>query len=543
MRQIHTRSAAWLLSLTLLFGLNGPALAAVSHSDLKSAAALSGAYILGTGAAPQVGSIGGEWAVLGLARSGCAVPQDYWDTYYAGVEAYVTACQGVLHDKKYTEYSRLCVALTAIGADPTDVAGYNLLTALGDYDQTVWQGINGPVWALIALDSGSYDMPVNPEAATQATRQRYIDCILTAQLADGGWSLSGTGASDPDITGMALQALAKYQDQAAVQTATGQALACMSERQDEEGGFASWGTTNLESGAQMLVALCELGIALEDSRFVKNDNTILDNLLCFRQADGSFLHTDSGANQMASEQGLYGLAAALRAAEGRSSLYRMNDVTIRVSGSTGAAAVGLSGKHADVKKVPVSAPGTTFPDIEAHENRAAIEAMASRGMINGKENGLFDPDATMTRAEFAAIVVRALGLTPRAADTFGDVSAQQWYAPYIGAAHAYGLINGKGDNRFDPDGTITRQEAAALAARAAKLAGMDTELEEYEVRNVLAQFSDYVTVAPWARADLAFCYREGILDQSEVRVEPGRAILRGELAQMLYHMLGSAKLL
>lgn len=97
------------------------------------------------------------------------------------------------------------------------MAGYDLTKALGDYDKTIWQGLNGPIWALIALDSRDYPMPVNPEAKTQATRQMYIDRILECQLPDGGWSLfggteaagSGDGVSDPDITGMALQAPGK----------------------------------------------------------------------------------------------------------------------------------------------------------------------------------------------------------------------------------------------------------------------------------------------------------------------------------------------
>lgn len=84
----------------------------------------------------------------------------------------------------------------------------DLTTALGDYDKTIWQGLNGPIWALIALDSGNYAMPVNQDAKTQAARQMYIDRILARQLSDGGWSLSGAGVSDPGITGMALQALA-----------------------------------------------------------------------------------------------------------------------------------------------------------------------------------------------------------------------------------------------------------------------------------------------------------------------------------------------
>ena len=174
------------LALALVTGLLAPAQAAVSADSLKSAVQGSAEYVYKTVKDPQVGSIGGEWAVLGLARSGCDVPEEYYQDYYATVEQYVEACKGVLHEKKYTEYSRVIVALSAIGRDARDVAGYDLTKALGDYEKTIWQGLNGPIWALIALDSMDYPMPQNPEAKTQATRQMYIDRILSCQLPDGG---------------------------------------------------------------------------------------------------------------------------------------------------------------------------------------------------------------------------------------------------------------------------------------------------------------------------------------------------------------------
>ena len=508
----------------------------------------SAQYMLDAVPKPQVGSIGGEWAVIGLARSGYAVPQTYWDTYYATVESYVKSKKGVLHTKKYTEYSRVTVALTAIGADPTNVGGYNLLTPLGDFDKTVWQGINGPIWALIALDSGNYDMPQNKTAKTQATRQMYINEILRRQLDDGGWNLTdegGKGTSDPDITCMALQALAKYQSQSKVKTATDKALNCLSKMQDSKGGFSSWGTANSESVVQVIVSLCELGIDLDDSRFVKNGKTLLDNLLGYRNTDGSFRHTadGSGSDQMAAEQGFYGIVAVMRTMQDKNSLYRMDDTTIRVTGTTGSASVGLPGKHADVKKSPVTASGTTFPDIVGHKNKTAIEALASRGIILGYDTGKFGPNDTMTRAQFATIVVKALGLPTAKTGNFKDVPASAWFAPYVGTAYTYGIVNGKSATVFDPDGLITREEASAMVARAAKLCGMDTKLETYEIRNVLAQFGDYVTVADWAKESVAFCYSEDILDQSDLDVKPTRNILRCEIAQMLYNLLQKANLI
>ncbi len=543
MRTICCKTWALLFTLALLFGLALPAAAA--EYDLDAAVKSSAAYMLQAVPDPQVGSIGGEWAVIGLARSGYPVPQSYWDKYYETVAAYVKARDGVLHEKKYTEYSRVIVALSAIGADPSNVAGYNLLTALGDYDKTIWQGLNGPIWALLALDSGNYAMPNNPAAKTQATRQMYIDRILECQLPDGGWSLFGgtkaaaaAGSSDPDITGMALQALAKYQEQPAVAKATAEALECMSRMQDSSGGFFSWDSLNSESTDQMLLALCELGIPLDDPRFVKEGHTLLDAIFSLRQADGSFLHVKAGAgsNQMASEQGLIALAAAKRASGMQNGVYRMDDGNIHISAGASSAP---KPQNDDTAKLP----GTTFSDITAHANRPAIEALASRGIITGMADGLFHPDDTMTRAQFAAIVVRGLGLdaaAPQAGTGFDDVAANAWYAGYIAAASDAAIITGRGNGLFDPDGTITRQEAAVMVARAAAICGLDTELDAAAVRDVLAQFADYVQTAAWARESLAFCYQTGILDDAALTINGGAAITRGEIAQMLYNLLTKA---
>lgn len=418
MKQIR-KFAALILAFSVLFSLAVPTFAA---SSVQSEVQSSAAFMLSSVKSPEVGSIGGEWAVIGLARSGYSVPADYYDEYYTRVEKYVKNCSGVLHERKYTEYSRVILALTAIGRDPSKVAGYNLLMPLGDFEKTIWQGLNGPIWALIALDSGNYEIPKNPAAKTQATRQLYIDEILNSQMKDGGWSLTGTGDSDVDISAMALQALAKYQDQKAVKTATDKALTYLSKAQDSKGGYASWGTTNVESVAQVVVALCELGVSLDDSRFVKSGHTLTENLLSFRQSNGGFYHVldgSDGNNQMSSEQGFYALVAIDRAANGQNSLYRMSDVAKNTSKP--ATSVSKGNVDASVSVPGVTAPGTTFSDIKNHANKAAIEELASRGIINGMGKGTFAPNKTMTRAEFAAIVTRALGLAAKDTKAFTDV--------------------------------------------------------------------------------------------------------------------------
>ena len=537
MTHLKQRALPLLLALCLTLSL------AVQASAAKADAALTDTArtVLTAVQSPQVGSIGGDWAVLGLARSGYAVPESWYRTYYAAVEDHVKTCRGVLHEKKYTEYSRLILAVSAIGKDPRNVAGYDLTTPLGDFDQTVWQGVNGPVWALIALDCRNYPVPRNPQAKTQATRQRYVDEILARQLSDGGWSLSGS-AADPDLTAMALQALAPYRTQAPVAQAVNRGLACLSGLQQSDGALSAWGGTNAESTAQVIAALCALDLSLDDPRFVKNGHTLLDGLLTFRRSDGSFLHTagGGGSSQMATEQALLALDALQRAETGRKGLYQMTDAADLTGSSS---AQGLPGKHADVTAAPVTDPGKTFSDITGHPNQTAIEALASRGIINGMDAARFAPDDTMTRAQFAAIVVRGLGLPQKAGSTFSDVKAGDWFAPYVGTACAYGIVNGRSAAVFDPNGTITRQEAAVMVARAARLCGLDTELDADAVRDVLSQFTDYTTSADWARQGLAFCFRQGVLDDSALTIRPTAHILRCEIAQMLYNLLDSAQLL
>lgn len=275
---------------------------------------------------PSFGALGGDWLVFGLARSGADVSQKYLDTYYKNVVNYVEETGGVLSERKYTEYSRVVLALTAIGKDPRDVAGYDLLLPLADFDETVSQGLNGAIFALLALDSGRYDIPENPDAATQATRELYVAEILRREIETGGWALSGN-EPDADMTAMALQALAKYRDDPDASAAIERGITALSSMQEPNGAYLSWGEENSESVSQVITALTELGISPEDSRFVKNGQTLLSSLERFSCEDGGYRHTLSGgADKMASEQALYALAAVHRAQAGLSTLYDMTDV-------------------------------------------------------------------------------------------------------------------------------------------------------------------------------------------------------------------------
>lgn len=278
---------------------------------------------------PKVGSIGGEWQILGLARSG-RLDEKVAEKYLTNVLNTLKETNGVLHAKKYTEYSRVVLALTAMGIDVTNVGGYNLLEPLADYDQTVWQGVNGATWALIAFDSHDYEIPKAASGKTQNSRDKLIDNILGQEVSGGGWDLSGRSA-DPDVTAMAIQALAPYyKTNTKVKAAIDRGISKLSSMQKKNGSFATYGTESSESCAQVIVALTAMGINPNtDSRFVKNGKSVIDALLTYANADGTFRHVlDGSADGMATEQAYYALTAYERFTGGKNRLYDMSDVEL-----------------------------------------------------------------------------------------------------------------------------------------------------------------------------------------------------------------------
>lgn len=274
---------------------------------------------------PNVGSIGGEWMALGLARSGRTVPEGYYDTVVKYVKDNIDS-NGRLDENKATENARIILALTAIGKDVTNVGGHDLLAGLNEMSYLSKQGINGAIFTLIALDSHNYT------PAGDVTRDKLVQTILDAQISsDGGWSLDGKNA-DVDMTAMAIQALAAYyKSNSSAKKAVDKGLSWLSSVQQNDGGFTSWGAANSESCAQVIVALTALGIdPAKDSRFIKNGVSVLDALCSFAVNGGGFKHlaTETSANGMATEQGFYALVAYYRLLNGQTSLYDMTDVKL-----------------------------------------------------------------------------------------------------------------------------------------------------------------------------------------------------------------------
>ena len=305
------------MALTMTLGGGTGFAAAASQSKIKEVFKSCGDYIYKTVTDPICGSTGGEWVMYGFAEAGYPMSDAYIAKYQKNVEEAVRKVSGNLSKRKYTDYSRLIVAYAALGLDPTDIAGYNMVEKLADFDSVVWQGVNGPIWALRALDAGKYEVPVVKGIENVTTRQKLIDCILNEQLDDGGWDLSGSKA-DPDLTGMAMTALAPYRSQKEVKTALNKAVKCLSEIHNSDGTYSTWCSCTAESSAQAICGLTAVGINPNtDSRFKKNGKSVIDGLFSFYdEKAGGFRHVNKASagyepvvDQMATEQAYYALAA------------------------------------------------------------------------------------------------------------------------------------------------------------------------------------------------------------------------------------------
>ena len=285
-------------------------------------------------------SNGTEWAVMSVAR-GNVNATVWYDTYLSNTAAAVAARNGNLDNtgKKHTEYERITLALTALGEDATKFKGsngtvYDLVAPLFDKDESgkylvSKQGNNGTVFALIALDSGSY----YKDATGNAAREAWIDTLYSNQHSNGAWNIDSDHLGDNvDTTAMAVQALAPYYStNAKAKAMVDKALEWLSYEYQTTGDYGS-----SEAAAQVIVALSAMKIdAKTDARFQYNGVSVLSNFLSYAdETTGGFLHDkqpNSTVNQMASEQAAYTLVAYDRYVKGSNRLYDMSDATKRAN--------------------------------------------------------------------------------------------------------------------------------------------------------------------------------------------------------------------
>lgn len=396
-------------------------------ADYKEAKAKTESYMLKK--VPNPG-FGDEWYIIGLARGGKNVPQSYYDGYYKNLEKHVKECKGVLHARKYTEYSRVILAVTAIGKDPSNVGGYNLLKKLSDFDKVKWQGVNGPIWALIALDSGNYTIPKDSNAVKQSTRDNLIDEILRQEIPGGGFHLSENSAEpDPDMTGMAVQALAGYTAKRAdVKSAVDRAVEAMSYMQKVDGTFCNsmmGGTKTVESSCQVITGLSALGIdADKDERFIRNGISAIDGLMSFYDKNGGFRHVNEASggyepvvNSMATEQGFYTLTAYDRMKNGKKFIYDMTDVkpVSKPAKVTVSSAKSLSSKSLTVKWKKVSS-------AKGYQVRYAVNSKFT-GSKTTTTSSLSKTVKSLKKGKYYYVKVRAYKTDAKGNKIYGSYSA------------------------------------------------------------------------------------------------------------------------
>lgn len=304
----------------------------------------------------SVGSTAGDWAAIGIGRSGYA---DDYNAYLAVTAAYISNSYqkyGELDRTKATEWQRIGLAVLAAGGDPVSIGedqeGNPIdLVADGTYNRGKvmslgMQGTNGLIFGLLLMDSMRYDIP----ADAADTREGLLEKIISSQIKDGGFNLTSIDAqSDVDMTAMAIQALAPYYNSEktyryvqqgtkkeqvkSVRQVVDEALQFLSSSQQESGGFTSWGVENSEGCSQVLIALSSLGIDPgNDQRFIKNGNTVIDGLMQYHMEEGGFIHSKEydeenpnadpdKSNTMASDQALCALTALCRNYGGMRTFY------------------------------------------------------------------------------------------------------------------------------------------------------------------------------------------------------------------------------
>ncbi|MCL2564380.1 MAG: S-layer homology domain-containing protein [Defluviitaleaceae bacterium] len=397
------------------------------------------AYIVSAVPNPDFGTVGGEWAVLALARAGHNVPLGYFEGYIQRVGVMLSGLAGHtspnhttagwvlnpaterrevrLNDAQSTENARLIVALTALGIDASNFvhngAAYDLVARLGNRHDAasnyMWgerQGVNGLIWNLIALNSPDWSSPYEisdrawvggTTASRPITLDERIEWILNARNLSGGWALIGNNA-DADITAMAIQALAPYYGlRNDVTAAVDGALAELRRIQLPNGGWASWGVENVQGSAQVIVALTSLGIDPTGSEWTTAaDSNPLTALLSFYdEQTGGFIH-GGGVDLMATEQAAYALVSYWRFVEDKAPLYNMVDVLIQTPpvkrASLAAEITRAEGLRSHDFTVPtwtsMQSALTAARNIYANANTTQIQVNTARNNLHGAISAL-----------------------------------------------------------------------------------------------------------------------------------------------------------
>ncbi|KAA9004711.1 hypothetical protein F4V43_10330 [Paenibacillus spiritus] len=576
-RMIQSWSACMaVLMLTVLllggWGTAGTASAA-SGSEAAQAAKGAAAYLL-------KGGISSDWQAIGLIRSGQALPE----RYKTDLVQEIKASKGTY--SKVTEYSRRVLAAAAAGMDATNIGGYNLVQGIYNHAKMTSQGLNGPIYGLLALDAGGYAVP----ASAPWNADKLIAEIVSKQLPDGGFALTGD-KSDPDLTAMALTALSAHRDQTAAAAAVDKAADWLSVQQQAGGGYGD----SSESVAQAIIALTSAGIDPTEARFTKSGVSLVDRLLSYRNGDGGFGHTlKAKSDELATEQALLALDAYTMLKEGKGALYRFPV-------SQAASAADTAGKP----RVQIVIEGPEKPVLESELAAAnvldALKALnqapgigleishASFGDyvsgVKGVQNGLYGgydgwsyavqragewifPSVGMDKFELKtgdrAVVYYGGGDTQVVDAVYAEPALPEHGKPFRVHVTKAAMDWESGKAKTAPAAGVTVKVGSAAAvtdadgnaAFAAIPSGGQYALEVNGYRKgqapdvvrytgtlaVLPLYADSAQIADWAAASVNKVYAsklmDGISDGGKVRFAPKASLTRAQFAALLVRLSG-----
>ncbi|PIC82526.1 S-layer homology domain-containing protein [Sporosarcina sp. P1] len=492
------------------------------------------------------GPIDSEWQAIGLVKAGKKVPASYTKEFYEHLQDQVISRSGKGR-MKITDVQRLTMAASAIGIDPTnaDGKGFNLIDKIVNSekhmtgaDSLTYQGNNGIIFALIALDSRDYQVPNN----SKWTREKLVAELLKYQKDDGSWSLatSKEGSTSYDITAMALIGIAPYTDQPEVRKAMDRAVKFLANAQGPTGGFdeAFVGGISSEATSQVIIGLTANQIDPRIPMFTKNGINLIDHLLSFQTSDGGFQHTagDSRSNAMATEQALQALVAFDLFTKGKGVLYNFKDVPVLPAPKPDPVPTPDPDPKPDPKPDPMPDPTPTpqFTDITTHWAKDYITQAVEQGIASGYKDNTFKPNQSLTRAQAVSILVRALDLKTDKKAPFVDT---QKYAAStqaeIAAAYHNGLIKGI-DGKFMPTQQVTRAQMALMLYRAYEVKNG----EVYKFKQV-APFRDIHSYNMEAVKAMSMLYDLKMANGENGKFMPSNSTSRAHAMKMLIEFLNT----
>ena len=388
--------------------------------------------------------------------------------------------------RKVTDYERYVLTVEALGGDPTNIGGYNLIEKIYNNERMTMQGTNGLIFALIALDSGNYQVP----STAKWNREKILAEILANQTKDGGFTLVNGDVSDVDMTAMAISSLVNYKAKPEVKAAIDKAVNWLSSVQQASGGFIADGSENSESASQVIIALASAGIDPEGPLFTKANGNVVTSLLSYQTKDGGFANQkNEKSNQIASEQALLALLALDHYNKKLPSIYQFAE-------------------QQDATEVSTNIPA--FADVDQISDYAlqSIYKAFDKGIMYGVERNplRFAPKQNLTRAQFTAILVNLLEgkVSEQSKVVFKDVLPGQWYYNVVMRAHELGIVRGTTNSTFSPNAPITREQVAIILARA-------FDLMDKENQPKTAIYNDITNLSPYNQAAIQALYDHNLM--------------------------------